>query len=926
MAEGSCGVNKREFGPTNFNHTPLAGYASKAHVPQSALNHAYETDGQKSLQWLYKERRDYEEAYGEFEHPHGSVAVMERGPVGNEDLPIAAFKQEIIESIDNNQLTIIMAETGAGKSTQVPQFAIEAGYITTQTQPRRIAARQVTERISQELTGSWPDVSKEIFGYHTAEKNTCTENTLGKNVTDGLLLAQDSGTRGREVLEKELVIVDEAHEWGMNVEMELGFIYRQMLEHPERRFVIQSATLDAKSLQEFFAPALGGELPPVIEVPGRTFPVEKQEFPHQTAVQRALIRAQEMHDLDTVQRRDDFDGEVMPTGFAVTAPGKREIKDFIDEIRAGLPPEIAATAVILPLHSKMSDGEQNMVMRTDYPGIKIIVTTNVAKTSLTIPGLAGVIDCGYARHEDLDEGYRQNLPLFVTSKADCLQWAGRSGRIAPGWYDLVQMNEDMPFVPFAERDDYEKPASQRIDPIDYVLMTASMGIDFSDWKIPHPIRKEVVDYAKESLRMLGAFDDDNKITAIGRRMREFPLSASSARMMVHADQYSPQVRSYMAAIVSAQEAGGLPLFTQDNGRRWKDVVLDRDSDLIAQLDIFTAIQNEYNEAKLQRLDLDVKNVDRARETYWRTVRKADGSTDELIPPSQDDCAAIKSCIYAGMPDGMYQFAGEGMYQGVGTRDHEQRSLSNRSVVTGKHSLVAGTGRQIEQYVKGSKITKEILESVTVVDDIRALGGAALKQVEWKSTGEISWHDGRPQKTVRQYLHGVDLGTTETVPAEPDAEVQQFLVAHALENPGYEQRRLREMKKELEQLNHLTYDPVPQLTQDSLIGMLRQATPIGQLDPTMIDVNLQLMNIQRQRYLSDEDRQRIIENAPASIVTGTGRLAVQYRNGKPVVHKYDEQTVLGFSGDLRLGDGREVFFVYNRHEYTLAELKQLKARE
>lgn len=911
---------QREFGPKNYNRTPVKGYEAQARF--SKPNSPYVNPAERGSQWARKERKEYNEAYGEFEQSHSAIAVMERKPTGNKDLPIAVYKEEIVDSINSNQLTIIAAETGGGKSTQVPQFAAEAGYTVIQTQPRRLAARQVAERISDELMECWPDAPREVSGYHTAEKNTCTEDTIVRNVTDGLLLAQDSGERGREVGDKELVILDEVHEWGMNVEMAMGFVYRQLIEHPNRRFVIQSATLNKSRLQEFFAPALGGELPPVIEVPGRMYPVEKQEFPKQTVVQRALIRAQEMHTLDKTQRRDDFEGEKMPTGFAVTAPGTREIKDFIDEIRAGLPPEIAATAIILPLHSKMPDVEQDMVKRTDYPGIKIIVTTNVMKTSITVPGLAGVIDCGYARHEDLDQGYRQNLPLYVTSKADCLQWAGRAGRIAPGWYDLVKMNDDMPFVSYDDRDEYEQPASQRTYPIDEVLMTASMGIDFSDWKIPDPVKEEVVEHAKESLRILGAFDDDNKITAIGRRMREFPLSAASARMMVEADQYSQQVRSYMAAIVSAQEVGGLQLFTQDNSRRWKDVVLDRDSDLIAQLDIFTAIQHEDSQAKLRQLDLDVKNVERARETYWRTVRKADGSFDELIPPSQEECAQIKSCIYAGMPDGMYQFAGEGMYQGIGIRDRERRSLSNRSVVMGKHALVAGNGRQIEKYVKGVQQTKEILESVTVVDDIRALGKAALKQSEWRPTGDIVWHNGRPQRLVRQHLNGIDVGTIETVPAEPDAEVQEFLVAHALEKPGFEQRRLREIKKELELLNHLTYENVPQLTQDELIGFLREATPIGLLDVPMIDVNLQMMDIQRHQYISDEDRQRIIDNSPPRIATGAGNLAIHYQNGRPVVHKYDLRTVLSFSVDFKLPDGREIYFVHDRRQYTLAELKQV----
>ena len=907
-------MSRRNFGSLDFNNMPARGYGSNIqqqyHFPRSSHHDMVDRQptSRRTLSTEVQPNR---------------TSVLELPPLGNTELPIMAFKDRIIESIDANQLTIIIAETGGGKSTQTPQFALEAGYTVIQTQPRRIAARQLADRIGEEITTSWPDAPRDVSGFHTAEKNTCTDETLVRNVTDGLLLAQDSGASGRAAGEKELVIIDEVHEWGINVEMELGFVFEKIKNNPECRFVIQSATLDAERLQEFFADALGGELPSVIEVPGRMYPVERQEFADDTVVERALLRAEQMHRLDVRQRKESFTGDVKPTGFVVTAPGKREIKDFIDEIRAGLSAEVASSAVILPLHSKMSDAEQNMAMRTDYPGIKIIVATDVMKTSLTVPGLAGVIDCGYARHEDIDERYLQNLPLFVTSKADCSQWAGRAGRLAPGWYDLARMNDDMPFIPFDERDDYEQPASQRMNPINEVLMTASMGVDFSDWKIPHPIREDVVDYAKESLRILGALDEENKITAIGRRMRDFPLGSVSARMMVEADRHSPQVRSYIAAIVSIQEAGGLPLYTQGNGREWQKLVSDgRDSDLIAQLDVFIAIQNEHNQSRLQRLDLDVKNLERARETYWRTVRRADGDTDELILPSQDECAAIKSCIYAGMPDGMYQYAGDGLFKGVGTRDNQQRSLSDRSVVRGKHSFVAGTGRQIEHYTRGEKQTKEILELVTVIDDVRALGGFALKRSQWVPTGEMVWHNGRPQTLVRQHLDGIDLGVIESVPPNPGAEVQQFLVEHVLENPGFEQRRLRGIKKELEQLNHLTYGHVPQLTQDDLIQLLYEAAPIDLLDAPMIDVNLQLMGIERGDYISDEDRQRIIDASPSRIVIGGNTLTITYRGGRPVVRRYDMSVVIHGAGALQLDDGRDIYFVYNRQEYTAEQLRSL----
>lgn len=911
---------QRDFGPGQFSNIPIR---HRNAPPKIRDVNPYMTREHESARLMRQTRQIYED---EFDGYQGSVATMERPKLGNERLPIFAFKDQIIESVDDNQLVIVVAETGGGKSTQVPQFLAEAGRRVVHSQPRRMAAREVADRIGDEITDLWLDTPKDISGYHTAERNKTTENTIITQMTDGLLLAQDTGSRGRDIGEFDVTILDEVHEWSKIIEMELAYIRRQMIEHPERRFVVMSATMDVPLIQEFFADVLDGELPPVIEVPGRTYPVEKQEFSEQTVMQRAVIRAQEMYELDIRQRQDDFAGEAMPTGFIITAPGKREIGDYIDELRQILPPEIAQSAQIIPLHSKMSDQEQSMAMRTDYHGIKIIVATDVAKTSLTIPGVAGVIDGGYARHEDLDDGYNDSLVLYPTAYADRMQWAGRSGRMAPGWYDLAKMNEDMPFISLADCDPFEQAEMQRTNPIEYVLKVAAMGSDFSDWKFVHMPKPEVVDHAKKSLRLLGALDADDKITAIGRRMHEFPMSPVSARMMVEADQYSPQVRAYMAAIAASQEAGGLPLFTQDNERRWKELVQDRDSDLIAQLDIFTEIQYAKPD-KIARYDIDGKNLDRAKETYRKALLRSDGSLDQLVPPSQEECQQIKACIYAGMPDGMYQFVGEGEYQNLGERDDKRRTLSNRSVVTGKHQLLAGSRRQIEFYKQGARETRDIIEGITVVDDIRALGEVALSQIDHRPTGEVRWHSGRPQVVTRQHLYGVDLGIEQVVDAKGDVRTQQILIDHALANPGFEQKRLRDIKRELERLNHLTVEGVPQLTQDELIGRLRNATPIGLLDPQMTDVNLQLQDVKLTDYISDEERGRIINNAPEVISTGSGNLAIQYHQGRPVVVRYDLRTVLGFSGDVALPDGRVVYFQdEHRKRYTVSQLKAIHRHE
>lgn len=884
----------------------------------------YKNPDEQHRQELDRFRREYR-AFSE--EINGSDAPRET--LGNQELPIAAYKEQIVQAIEENQLIIIQAETGSGKSTQVPQFALEAGYDVVQTQPRRVAAREVTDRIGKEIMAKWGDVSSEISAYHTAEKNTTTERTRIKNVTDGLLLAQDGGVKGREVSRPEVVVIDEVHEWNMNIEMELAFVLRQLQEYPDRRFVIQSATLDAKELQAYFAQALDGELPPIIEVEGRTYPVEMHEHPDEELVSFAVERAKQRFEQIQGQKDVPLD-ERQPTAIMITAPGKREIADWIDEITAALPQEISQTAAVLPLHSRLNDAEQNMALRTDYEGLKIIVATNAAKTSLTIPDIAEVIDSGYARHVELDSDGFERLMLIPTSKADRMQWAGRAGRVAPGEYHLVNM-PDMPFVPMEKCLPYEVPEAQRTDPVRHVLRSAAMGVDFAELKLVHPIKGEVIDHAKETLRLLGALDEQNQVTSIGKRMNEFPLSPASARMVVQADQYSPQVRSYIAAIAGAQEAGGLPSFMQDNGRRWKTLLENEDSDLLAQLDIFIKMQNINSSAKMKEYDLDEKNLRKARETYWKVVRLSDGYRGELESPSLEEIEQLKRCIYSGMPDGLYKYAGDLKYVGIDTRESRLREASNRSVLRTKSDHVVATPREIEKYVKGVRVPKDIIENITRADPkvfVEQLSVTALSRVTKRPIGEVRWLSGRPHVETESYLGNVATGITELTPAQPGRETQDFIIAHALENPGVAQRHIRSIKKHLEELQHLTPHPIPQLSQSQFEQMLRDATPIGQHDLAMTDVNLSLRQVTLRDYISEEQEYEIRAAAPASIETSVGTIALQYRNGRPVAKSANLEALLaGSLEDIALPDGRLVYFVVKdeghdgrRREYILSQIR------
>ncbi|MDB5187441.1 MAG: hypothetical protein JWM07_913 [Candidatus Saccharibacteria bacterium] len=925
---------QRDFGHKNNNRTPLKGYNTPSQDYRHELQ--YVSPSQQSEQWANAVRRDYEEAYSPYELRE-VPKIIERTPLGNNKLPIDAYKGLIQETVLNNRLTIIVGETGSGKSTQVPQYLYELDFEVDQTQPRRIAASEVAERIGDEIVERRPNTPHEVSAYQTAEKSTITDDTHISNVTAGLLYAQGYQNRRANITKryvdpgmvKTCLITDEVHEWGMDTEMELALIRQRVVTHPEMRFVIQSATMDTTALQKYFGEVMGEE-PPVIEVPGRTFGVEKKEFPNETSVDRAVARATEMHELDLKQKQmvtEGYDGALLPTDFLVVCPGKREIKDWTDEIFKRLPKEIADTVVFPPLHSKMAYDDQKKAFRTDYPGLRIVMATDTAKTSLTVPGLAGVIDCSYARHEEIDEDGVRCLTLYATSYADRIQWAGRVGRTAPGWCDYAQYDKDMQYIPLDQADAYETPEAQRTNPDRYVLRTAAMGIDFAELKFMHPIDQSVITRAKNSLRVLGALDENGEITTMGRRMNEFPIGTSAARMMIEADQYSPQMRSYMSAIVASMEVGGLPMYTHDAGKRWKGMTDEQSSDLLAQLDIFIGIQDKKM-YELAELDLDVKNVQRARETYWKVVRKSSAQIGELIPPNQEERELLKQCIYAGMPDNIYHYAGENTYKGISKDTVKPRSLSNRSVVHGKHSFVAGTPRLIQRYVKGEQIPKDIIEALTVVDNIAVLGKVALSQCEWKQTGDIKWRDGKPVVVKRQLYQGIDLGIQVEEEATPSPETRAAVISAAMENPGKSQQQLREIKKELEALWHLAGSQYTdedgrtfKMTHDDLVALIKQAAPADVMDPSQIENNIRAMNISIDSYVTAEARKDIIANAPAVIPVGNAELHIAYRSGVPIASRYNVADLAQTGDQLCLDDGREVLFALNRKLYSAGEIKK-----
>lgn len=829
--------------------------------------------------------------------------------LGNPELPVFSYRDEITTKVEEHQVVIVVGETGSGKSTQIPQMLIEHGYQVTQSQPRRMAARNVAERMQFELEATLGvEAAAGMVGYQTAETCTLTGNTRISVITDGIQLMKQLGGEP-SVDGRHVYMLDEVHEWGENTEVTIGLIKRIVAKSPDAKFILTSATMDAHSLSRFFADVTG-EPAPVIEVPGRMYEIDRYEKPESTVADEVIASATENPDKDML----------------VFVPGKQEINDTIDEIRRRLPEDVAKTAIVLPLHSKMRSQDQDLANQpTD--GLKVIVATNVAQTSLTIEGIEVVIDAGLRRGIELDEEGIEGLYLQPVSRADCDQRAGRTGRVGPGKYVLTRYNERTKFVAYADRQEYP-PAEIWSSNLDRAtLRTAAAGIDISYLGTFHDVEHQAIERAKEALYDLGALDEQGNITEVGRRMDAFPVKVTSARMLMEALPYSEKIRAQLTAIVAAEEVGGLQYFSPEAGRTWQRLTEETTSDLFAQLDIFIAAQG-MTDAELISHDLDVRAVRRAQEVYRRLIRRGELGETDLSYPTADERKALEQSICAGLINWVYEHQGGGAYRRVGAPNSALRELSNRSVVERRPRLVAAKPRNVEFMRSGQLIQRQILEQVTAIQNPQVLGEVAAQHlISWQPERHV-WRNGVLKSVSKQVLHGaLRLGSVMEMEAVDTAETVALVRQSILDRPGSAQRRLRDIKNELQDIQRLTLLPVTQMTQADFLRMLDRAiAEAGVFNQHFIDEKLgEIMEkdgISLDGFIPESERSRIQEGSPAEFVTDSGaHFPLTYAQGNPIVAQYDWMDIGGCPDQLFLPDGREIRF---RHGQRLMPPVALRA--
>lgn len=591
-------------------------------------------------------------------------------------LPINSRKAEILASVDNKQVTIITAETGAGKSTQIPQFLAEHGYKKViVTQPRILAARNLSSRVRQEYSWRRGKDSTALVGYRTAHEQDDSPSNVILYCTDGLQLVRELTGNGTN--EKQVLVLDEIHEWNENMEVLIAWAKKRCQDEPLFKLVLMSATIEAESLATYF-----GSDPP-ITVAGRSFSVV-QKYAHD------LIRELKQQLLTSTKN------------ILVFLPGKSEIEQVSDILE-----DSGINAMIIPLHSQLEPESQQKAFES-YANGKVVLATNIAQTSITIDDIDVVIDSGLERRTEVRSGV-EGLFISEISQADCLQRAGRTGRTKEGLYILAKYNK-MPCLPLIERPAYGIPEIMRKHIDRLVLRLANVGIDIENLEFFHAPSKKTIKLAKSTLATLGALQNGT-VTAIGHKMERFPVESNYGRMLVEAQRYSVAVQAKLAIIIAIQEVGGIvkggPRFSG-----WRQYTHQNRSDLVAQFDVFMALPRIDSEA-YEELGIIAKNVDKAQEVNERLMRELvisnNKGSEQSLSAEEDD--QLLKCIIAGQLHQLWVMNEEG--EAIHLGSNQPREISSTTVV--KRAVVfAGTPFDLEIATSMGLETLHLVNDITTV--------------------------------------------------------------------------------------------------------------------------------------------------------------------------------------------------------------------
>ncbi|MFC7549356.1 ATP-dependent RNA helicase HrpA [Plantactinospora sp. GCM10030261] len=543
-----------------------------------------------------------------------------------EELPVSERRAEIAAAIRDHQVVVVAGETGSGKTTQLPKICLELGRGIRgrigHTQPRRLAARTVADRIAEELGTELG----EVVGYKVRFTDQVGDRTLVKLMTDGILLAELQ--QDRMLRQYDTLIIDEAHERSLNIDFILGYLRQLLPRRPDLKVIITSATIDPERFARHFAADVGGEPTPapIVEVSGRTYPVEVRYRP--------LIEAADEDadgDEDTVRDQIQAIGDAVeelaaegPGDILVFLSGEREIRDTADALGKLVEKKRGLRGTeILPLYARLSSAEQHRVFQP-HGGRRVVLATNVAETSLTVPGIRYVVDPGTARISRYSNRLKvQRLPIEPISQASANQRAGRCGRVAAGI--CVRLYDEQDYL---ARPEFTDPEILRTSLASVILQMTAIGLgDIGAFPFVEPPERRNVTDGVNLLHELNALDPagtetDRRLTPLGRRLAQLPVDPRLARMVLEGERNGCLTEvMVIAAALSIQDPRERPADRQAQADQAHARFADKESDFVAYLNLWRHLrerQRELSSSAFRRMcKAEYLNYLRVRE--WQDI-------------------------------------------------------------------------------------------------------------------------------------------------------------------------------------------------------------------------------------------------------------------------------------------------------------------
>ncbi|MGC2005350.1 ATP-dependent RNA helicase HrpA, partial [Trebonia sp.] len=563
------------------------------------------------------------------------------------ELPVSQRRDDIAQAIGDHQVVIVAGETGSGKTTQLPKICLELGRGVTgqigHTQPRRIAARTVAERIAEETSTQLGTA----VGYKVRFTDKSGDNTLVKVMTDGILLNEIASDR--DLYRYDTLIIDEAHERSLNIDFILGYLRQLLPRRPDLKVIITSATIDPERFAAHFA--IDDQPAPIIEVSGRTYPVEVRYRPIADPEQR------DAEDRDQIQAISDAIDELSANGpgdILVFFSGEREIRDTADALKG------RKNLEVLPLYGRLSAAEQHRVFELPASRTmshrRVVLATNVAETSLTVPGIRYVIDPGTARISRYSLRTKvQRLPIEPISQASANQRKGRCGRVADGICIRLYSEED-----FDSRPEYTDPEIQRTNLASVILQMAAARLgDIRAFPFVDPPDPRSITDGVRLLEELNAMKSD-RLTDTGRKMARLPVDPRIARMIIEADrQGCAREVLVIAAALSIQDPRERPADNQQAADTAHRRFAQPESDFLTFLalwDYLTDRQRELSGSAFRRMcRAEFLNYLRVRE--WQDLHAQLQSLSADLGLSTDSSSSERARVHTALLAGLLSHVG-----------------------------------------------------------------------------------------------------------------------------------------------------------------------------------------------------------------------------------------------------------------------------